>query len=57
MFPHMDVQIMFPFCDISTFSTHEVLVVRVSEHMFREVGLISAPEVTEAALVGLLTFF
>lgn len=55
MFPHMDIQIVFPFRDVSTFSAHKVLVVGVSEHMLREVGLIAAPEVTQATLVGLLT--
>lgn len=54
MFPHMDVKIVFPFSHVSTFSTHEVLVVRVREHVFGEVRLVSAPEVTQAALVGLL---
>lgn len=55
MFPHMDIQIVLPFRDVSTFSAHKVLVIRVSQHMFGEVGLISAPEVTQATLVGLLT--
>lgn len=54
MFPHVDIKVVLPFGDVSTFGTHEVLVIRVSEHVFREVGLISAPEVTQAALVGLL---
>ena len=27
MFPHMDVEIVLPFSDVSTFSAHEVLVV------------------------------
>lgn len=53
----MDIQIVFPFSDVSTFSAHKVLVVRVSEHMFREVGLISAPEVTQVTLMGLLTCY
>lgn len=57
MFPHVDSQIVFPFCDVSTFGTHKVFAFRVSEHMFGEVGLISAPEVTQAALVGLLTWY
>lgn len=57
MFPHVDIQIVLPFSDVSTFSAHKVLVVGVSEHMFREVGLISAPEVTQATLVGLLTYY
>lgn len=57
MFPHMDIQIVFPFRDVSTFSAHKVLVVGVSEHMLREVGLIAAPEVTQATLVGLLTCY
>lgn len=56
MFPHMDIQIVLPFSDVSTFSAHEVLVIRVSEHMLREVGLISAPEITQATFVGLLSF-
>jgi len=55
MFPHVDVQIVLPFSDVSAFGAHEVLVVRVSEHVLREVGLISASEVTQATLVGLLT--
>lgn len=55
MFPHMDVEIVLPFSDVSTFSAHKVLVVGVSEHMSGEVGLVSAPEITQATLVGLLT--
>lgn len=27
MFPHVNIQIVLPFGDVSTFSTHEVLVV------------------------------
>lgn len=54
MFPHVDIEVVFPFGDISTLGTHVVLVLRVSEHVFREVGLISTPEVTQATFVGLL---
>lgn len=57
MFPHMDIKIVFPFSHVSTISAHKVLVFGVSEHMFREVGLISAPEVTYATLVGLLAYY
>lgn len=46
---------MLPLGDVSTLRTHEVLVVRMDEHVFGEVGLVAAPELTQAALVGLLT--
>lgn len=32
--PHMHIKIVFPFGYIAALSTHEVLVVRVSKHMF-----------------------
>lgn len=57
MFPHVHVQIVLPFCDIAALGTHEVLVVRMCEHVLGEVGLVPAPEVTLATLVRLLTFF
>ena len=56
MLPHVHVQVVLPFCDVAALGTHEVLVVRVYEHVLGEVGLIPAPEVTHAALVRLLTF-
>jgi hypothetical protein len=56
VFTHVYIQIVLPLCDVAALGTHEVLVVRVCEHVFGEVGLIPAPEVTDAALVRLLTF-
>lgn len=56
MFPHMDIEGVFPLCHISTLSTHKVLVFRVSEHMFGQVGHIPASVVAHTAFVRLLTF-
>lgn len=56
MFPHVDIERVFPFCNISTLGAHKVLVVCVSQHVFGEVGHIAAPEVTQTALVRLLTY-
>lgn len=56
MFPHVDIERVLPFCNISTLSAHKVLVICVSQHVFGEVGNVAAPEVTQIALVRLLTY-
>lgn len=56
MFPHVDIERVLPFCNISTLVAHKVLVICVSQHVFGEVGRIAAPEVTQTALVRLLTY-
>lgn len=32
--PHMHIKIVFPFGHIATLSTHEIFVLRVSQHVF-----------------------
>lgn len=46
---------MLPFRHIATLGAHEVLVIGVGEHMSGEVRLVSAPELAQLALVGLVT--
>lgn len=55
VFPHVDGEVMLPLGDVSTLCTHEVLVLGVNQHVFGQVGLVSAPELTQAALVRFLT--